>query len=595
MLVRFPGILAGLLLLLGSVGAGAASNHAPATRLGDVDVSLFCPAGSSWSPFDGGVCLGCPDNKKPKVGLCPGMREARTARAVYSHERKRWSPICRIGTFKRRGTRECWTCPKGFVRMPGVKFNRQGICFSPPHPIATKPKVVERIALKDVLNPRRLGDQARDLGCKGYDRDAVFSPVAGGTCWVCPESHPKRTLNPVFSARACGTAACGGLGERPCNVLAGEGRPCTKGLRHNPFTQQCVAKKPLACKPMIAAVQAVTRAIDRANEVGDGLRGKAMDSVPGMRTLMALVDKSVQTLEGEMAGLVSKLPIDRITSDIDLMLKSPEELRAMQAVLQAVIDSRDVIWRMMLEPDIACDDPQAIGDLVIRRLNETWRAEAGGKHFAHAMDKLGLVSPAHAARSERQLQIRPLRGKAFSMTAAASLFLKQGGLKLPVGFAIEYFFSFNAAGTPHIAVNLIAGLDFPSGSDWEESGATAFFVSFAPDVPQRCAPPPIAMQLELGSLVGISGNWCGLTAVNVNLGGSEHRQTKVTEFFTADAPRRLLALLPEMQQKSSTMGEDWNYRPPGPQKSFVVGINGMKHWFTLIGDPDAPERSAMAP
>lgn len=589
----FRTVAAALALLIAAPGAMAAQTHAPATKLGDVDVSLFCPAGSAWYPKDGGSCLTCGNNVKPKLGLCPGIRPARTAKAVFSHRRK--GLICKGRPFKRPKTKECWVCPKGYARVPGVKFNKKGICWSAPRPYNRKPKVALKISLKDMLNPARMAQESRNLGCKGYHKNAVFAPAGGGTCWVCPRSHPKRTLRPIISKRACGLASCGGNGERAC-LITERLRACNKDLSHNIFKGTCEARAKLSCKPLLGSLAAMRAAISKANEIAGGMKGQALDKVPGAKALLGLMDKGTGKLQEKLNGLIAHMPVDKLTADLDLMFKSPEEVKMMQEIVLAIAARQDELMDLMLDPDVTCDNPEALTALLARTINQATgygdRTDAGQTRFGELMDIISPVSTAHATR-KIQVYAPFLRGKAVSLTSAASIYLKKGPAKLPIDFAFEYKIEIGDEGDLNVSVNFVGGVDVPSKASWEESGSVSVYFSFLPKPKKADCEAAGGISLGLFNLVGISGNRCGLAGLSVNLGGADFTRDKVETIFTSSGPRQLLALLPEMKQSARVKGESYELRGPSPELSISLGFNGTKTLFYIVGE--SSDRSAFAP
>ncbi|MGZ0189625.1 MAG: hypothetical protein ACKVH0_16750 [Alphaproteobacteria bacterium] len=475
MFSRLGKLLTLLLLVFAPVTGWAAENHASAKRLGDVDVSLLCPAGSAWYPIKGGACLACSDSKKPKAGVCPGWQSARWSAANYVRMRKKLSPVCGIGTFNRKGTRECWSCPKGYIRDPNLlkKFERkpQSICVSPAHPIVRKPTIAAQISLKDLLDPERLKKEVRDLGCKSYGGKATFSSFGGGTCWACPVSHPKRTLNPIFTKAACGSASCGGLDQRPCTIFE-RLLPCDKGTSYNPFKQQCVAKKNLVCKPIISALRSVRNGVRKANELGQSLQAGANEKIPGVKVLLALMDGVTGKLDDAASGLISKLPIDVIQADIDALFRTPDDAKDMQAVFAALAENGDKIEAKMLDPDVMCDNPNAVARLIVDIINGAKRADAGGPKFGNVMREIIGVRHAHAASdaSGPRISAAFLRNRSVAFTTSASLFLKKGNIKVPVGFGLEYLIQIDGAGAISVVANFVGGLDFPSKATLSEVG-----------------------------------------------------------------------------------------------------------------------------
>ena len=517
-------------LLLPIHPAQTASTHAPAKRLGDVDVSLFCPAGSAWYPVRGGACLTCPGNVKPKAGTCPGIRPARKTKAVFSHRRK--GPVCRLGTFRNPAkTRDCYKCPKGYARVPGVKFNRNGICWSAPKPFVAKPTVALKISLKEMLNPGRLSAEAQNLGCKGYGRNAVFSPVGGGTCWSCPRSHPKRTGFPVNSKKACGTASCGGSGERACNVFAGEGWPCKKGLNHNSVTGLCQPRKAFACKPTVATVGGIYKAAGKAGEAGQN----AMEKVPGLNLVMDLIRKPIEKMEEKFAGLVDKLPKGNVLANVDNVFGSPEQADAMRRAVDAVQSNRERLTSLLHNGDSICDPrsdalKRAFADTINQAFGK--RTDAGGGSI---FTDLGLMSTAHASTPVR-IRVPLLYNTKFRIAAMGAFKIPK--LPTPIVVGVQGIFVIGSDGEVTVIPRLAGGLNitgFPIG----RAAQANFYAGFLWGSPTDELLKSLKLWIESPKThLAFAVDLKARGSLNVRLGTK--KKDRAGHFFTADAAKGAL-------------------------------------------------------
>ncbi|MEM7189407.1 MAG: hypothetical protein AAF439_07330 [Pseudomonadota bacterium] len=449
-------LAAALIFLVAAPSAFAASTHAKAKKLGDVDISLFCPAGSAWYPVDGGACLTCGGNKKPKAGFCPGIYPAKKAKARFSHMRTGF--FCKGRPFKRPKTKECWVCPRGYVRVPGVKFNKVGICWKAPKPYNNKPTVALKISLKDMLNPARLGQQAQNLGCKGYNRNAVFSPADGGTCWVCPKSHPKRTAYPIKSAKACGTSACGGEGQRSCNTLAGEGWPCNKGLSRDMATGLCKPKVNFLCKPTIATIRGLQAAAEKTGEAGKN----AMEKVPGLNALLGLMDKVNDGIDAKLADMMSNVPTDKFLGSLDTSFGPPERIAAINAVIKGMGENQDQLLNLILDKEVMCGKQQdRLRQAFVDIANQAMRDRAaapGGSMFAD----LGLISVAHAGTD--RIEDEELFG--IGLRFALMVPMKLPKIPKPIVLGVQGIFLINEAGQVSVTTRLAGGMssrNLPAG------------------------------------------------------------------------------------------------------------------------------------
>ncbi len=144
--------------------------------------------------------------------------------------------ICKKGWVSLNNGR-CYTCPSGYKHDVSKFGTVSGVCYKPSS---------DRYA--------KATASGGSLVCsKGF-----FSPQQGGTCWTCPSNAPTRTpLTPVTAANACQSAACGGAGERPCQITE-RILPCESGLFPDYFHNQCVkvSLQAEACKATVAALKA---------------------------------------------------------------------------------------------------------------------------------------------------------------------------------------------------------------------------------------------------------------------------------------------------------------------------------------------------
>lgn len=533
-----------LLSILFTAPVYAAGDHSRAKKLGKPDLSLLCPPGSKWSSKDGGTCRGCRGGKTPKLGKCPRTVPGSTNLAGYSHRRGKLSLVCRVGTFRKPKSRECWACPKHYVRNPLVKFNRPGICVKPPSIALDNPSVVARVPLKTALNPKKIVTGLQTMGCNRFGKSAVLSPIDGGSCWKCPTSHPTRTLNVVNSAKACITNKCGGKGQRACYLW--EGRACKKGLAHNPFKNKCVAKKNIACKPLVSALRASRNAVIKANQTANGLKGAVLEKIPGMKFLLGQADNMSSVLEKQVTGLMAKVPTEPLLKDIDKIFENPEKARAISAIMAALDRNEGRILDLILNPDIACDPASTIlQDLMTKIIEEAAlgqdRADASSHNGRLTLAGLGFVSAANATTPAppeltRELFYKAFHGSGFALTGTVAINVKAGPVKVPVVFGLSLAVQIFRDQKVRAALDFVSGINNPGKAKIGEFGSATSFGVFLAPAHKPC--PPVSGWIEGFNAVGFGMNCAGLSTVTARLGTAKI-QKMMAEFFTPDGLKGL--------------------------------------------------------
>ena len=575
-----------LLFLVFTAPVYAAGDHSRAKKLGKPDLSLLCPPGSKWSSRDGGICRGCPGGKTPKLGKCPRTVPGSTNLAVYSHKRGKLSPVCRVGTFRKPKTRECWTCPKRYVRNPLVKFNKPGICVNPPSIALDNPSTVARVPLKAVLNPKKVVAGLQTMGCNRFGKSAVLSPIDGGSCWKCPASHPTRTLNVVNSKKACITSKCGGMGQRACYLW--EGRACKKGLAHNPFKNRCVAKKNIACKPLVGAFKASRTAVTKANQTAKGLKGAVLEKIPGMKFLLAQADNMSSVLERQVTGLMSKVPTEPLLKDIDKIFETPEKAKAISAIMAALDQNEGRILDLILNPDIACDPASTrLQNLMTKIIEEAVlgqdRADAPSREGRLPFAGLGFISPANATtptmpRMTRELFYKAFHGSGFALTGTVAINVKAGPVKVPVVFGLSLAVQIFRDQKVRAALDFVSGINNPGKAEVGEFGSTTSFGVLLTPAHQPC--PPVSGWIEGFNAVGLGLNCAGLSTVTVRLGTAKIQEKVPAAFFTPDDLKGLV-------QKKGLLHGGFNVKP-GAAKAWTPNlIVGGRGGIRLIGQKTA--------
>ena len=513
-----------LILALGAVlMLSAAAEAAPfrgSIEKGPVDNSLFCPPGSGWYPIQEGVCLSCPNGKKPKAGICPGL-VTKTKFGKFSYNRKFMAGICKPGTYRRPKTKECWTCGKGYVRIPGKKFNAKAHMCVSIKPQIQKAKVVEKVNLEQLLDPKRLKREFADRGCKGYGRSAFYSLKGGGTCMVCPSSHPKRTKWPASSNKACATKTCGGNGERICDILAGEGAPCARDHQINLVSGLCEPKRNIACKPFVGALKGMYTGIQKAKDATGNVK------IPGMDVLKAFMSKITDKVDGMAMGMLAKLPTGKIRADIKRIFGDQKNVRAMAAVAEEVSARRGKLTRMILDAETSCVNTAALEREMMEILRGASRAEAPGSGAILA-ELLG-VRPAQAS-------VPPFfRGKSIGVTVGGLVNKTITRLGLHTNYAVEAVWSVNDAGTGvDFSLYALVGADFLHSPVPHPVGEPGFWIGFGGFGRGGCN-APYGLQLGAGKILGGAVNHCGLVGVSLNLANVDLGQkTPAINLLTAE-------------------------------------------------------------
>jgi len=574
MVRSFLGALAVLSVALLHGPAEADDVFAPAKKLGPPDLSLLCPTGSTAVPSvkkPGTMnCLTCPGGKTPTAKLlCPAIKKVRRSKPERAGTMGRFALTCNIakGEFRNPGTRQCWKCPRGYFRDPLQKFrtNNRNLCMTAPIPVVQKPTVVESFTIKDI--PKRFAEGARDLGCRGYGGGAFFKATAGA-CYSCPASHPKRRIGITKVSETCATAACGGKGERICNMLAGEGAPCKSGFQMNLIKGTCVPRKNVACKPIVGAVKAMRTGVDKAREATD-----KVPEIPGMDVIKAFVGNITGKIDEVAMGMLSKLPRAKIEADIDRIFGDPEAVRAMAAVAEEISDRRARLVDLILDVDTSCGDTTALEREMMQILLAANRAEAPG---------MGTILAEILGVGRAEAAVAPIfRGKSVAVTVGGLLNRNVTRLPLHSNPALEAVWQINDSGTDiEFSLYFIFGADIfhrPAPHPIAEPGLYVSFGGFGRD---GCS-APYGVQLGAGKVLSGAVNHCGMVGfgfnlANVNLGD----ETPAINLITPENVKQ--TLLPAGRTPAEI---DRGRAGKG-------GIVGFNFAFTLVGERG---RSLLAP
>ena len=296
--------LSGILMVLAAVTPSWASDYANARKDGPVNLSYACPAGSTWDPRGGGKCRSCPPGSNMVMFECRHWVPPIAARAVHVYDRQGFLAAfepCKAGSFPAGVSAGCYRCPRGLIHNSALPVEVPGVCFRAPRVENYPAKAVANMPTLDLINPTKIGERLRKLGCARYGAKSFFDPIGGGSCWSCPGNHPQRTVSPVNGHKACATRACGARDHRPCMIT--ERFPsCDRGLIENPISNTCVPPPNLTCYAAIGAVKGALTLVREAQQAGKAVSLDELNRVPGLSVLLNLVQGQVSQLSPRPAN-----------------------------------------------------------------------------------------------------------------------------------------------------------------------------------------------------------------------------------------------------------------------------------------------------
>jgi len=226
--------------------AAWSDTYARAAKVGSAKplASIGCEGGF---PDIKGECWKCPSGYKhddllkpptdPKVCKDEGGRSNREG-TRHAKGTGLLGTDCPRGQWLSLHNKTCYSCPSGYTHDHVKSGNQSGVCW------------------KD--QPDRYSKATRAEGSLVCSA-GFFDPVDGGSCWTCPASAPKRTVQSVKSAQACVSEACGARDGRPC-LLTERIPSCNAGLIENPISNKCVEDSSLlraeVCRATLGALRA---------------------------------------------------------------------------------------------------------------------------------------------------------------------------------------------------------------------------------------------------------------------------------------------------------------------------------------------------
>jgi hypothetical protein len=203
---------------------GAPATYASAKKIGAASVENVVCGENGGFPDANFDCWKCPDGysynignllrppSDPKTCKKEGKKTNVSPKTISCGEVGGWGPEGGLLDAK------CYKCPSGSTHDIWKKTEEAGVCYTQ--------------SADEYSAASKMGGTAF---CK-----RGFLDLATQQCWECPPAQPSRSLEPITSARACQTAACGGDGQRPC--LLNEAFPsCKSGLVEDPIQNKCVS------------------------------------------------------------------------------------------------------------------------------------------------------------------------------------------------------------------------------------------------------------------------------------------------------------------------------------------------------------------
>lgn len=504
--------IVGCLSLLIVAAPSWGGQYAAAKRLGRINLSYGCPAGSTWDPRGGGECRACPAGTKMVLWECRRFIPPIAERAIYVYRRHSIFKGCRKGTFPAGLTTGCYRCRRGLLHNGALPVEVPGVCFRPPRIRKFPAKVVARVSAAQLIDPRRaLGNLSR-LGCGSYGKRAFFDLIGGGSCWSCPASHPTRTLYPVISGKACATRACGARGGRPCYVW--ERIPsCNKGLIENPFTNTCVPPPDIGCLATVNTVKAVITAVRKAEEAGKALSAERLQKVPGLGAMLRFMNNQMAQADKQMQKVLAKIPVGQAVGTLRRAFPTPEIATRVNRVLTELSKRRDRIEEAMLNAGEICSGNPKTLKRIFQKAFAASVAQVDGPDWGELLG----VGKAQAGESFPT-------GWSFGFSIEPTLNLMLGGRLVPVQlFGVEVLARVGGPPPRHLVVvpYLTFGADllrYPSHSD--ELARVDGLVSVQwPHTGGDCPIDWAGAGLVVGDRIGFGFDCKGPKSVSVRLKG----------------------------------------------------------------------------
>ena len=420
----------------------------------------------------------------------------------------------------------CWSCPSGYNRTAYSVKDDKACSKAVPATYSTARKVK--------------ASKAAALGCGPYGNKSFFDLTDLGTCWTCPSSNPVRTLYAVTDDKACASNICGKENGRPCYVW--ERIPsCDGGLMEDPFKNECVRPKNLACAATIGVVAAFKRMTDDAKRAKKAVEDAALDAAPGVRAVLRFVQNQGEQLKEEQNKLMRKIDLSKVTNQFEtLVAEHAEDLTRMADVAKSMANKKNKVMAVLLNPDVICS--------------------GNGKTIADALKKAGLesmfaglepslwrqfnpIATAHAAQATNRMGVQidiippfpePYNGISVGVKFSTD-FKNNHALSIPLGYSKSW--PAPPSGGDDMmaivkdlgAVNLSLSWDFDDNvTDWGRNDVFSWGV---------------ALQLADALSVGIGAG--GFGGIGLTLGSLGRESTQLMDLFDMEPVTKKVTVKPQ--------------------------------------------------
>ena len=538
--------------------------------------TLSCPKGTFFDPRNGGECWSCPSGANRTAApvtannACSKHHARQNKKASYDYNTGSLLKACKSGTFANFGSTKCYKCPSGYLHDGTRTVDTNGVCYKPAYDVpskATKKKSLTMMkcpsgqffdpidngscwscpsgynrtaySVKDdkacskaipatFSTARKIkSSKPAALGCEPYGNKSFFDLTDFGTCWSCPSSNPVRTLYAVTNDKACASNSCGKENGRPCYVW--ERIPsCDSGLMEDPFKNECVRPKNLACVATLGVVATFKRMTDDAKRARKTVENAALDAVPGVRAVLRFVQNQGEQLKEEQAKLMRNIDLSKVTEQFEgLVADHAEELTRMAEISDTITRKKNKVMAVLLDPDVMCSgNGKTIADALKRAGLESMFAslEPG---LWRQLNPIGTAHAATQATHRMGVQIKiippfpePYNGIAVGVKFSTD-FKNNHALSIPLGYAKSWPAP-PGAGDDMMAVvkslgkvSLILSWDFDDGvTDWGRNDVFSWGV---------------ALKLADALSVGVGAG--GFGGIGLTLGSVGAESTQIMDLF----------------------------------------------------------------
>jgi hypothetical protein len=311
---------------------------------------------------------------------------------------------------------------------------------------------------------------------------AFWDPIKGGSCWICPEAAPHRTIFRVDGDTACvGTRSktartCGAVNQRPCNFF--ERFPsCDKGLAEDFIKHKCITPQPLVQEQVCRTIVA---------EIGMGIRSASRP------TLIALGGPLVETMTQKQSQALQRAGLTVVKQEVKKIDPAfwKATMKAANAAKKAKADAAK-----LFSPDVLCSPDRLQSELAKGAWNIA-RSYKGDKVYA----TVGLTP-----------KVQPIVGLLPTLYAATEVRPGPNGDLVPVGRP-ALFFSLGVSGQAAFSASDVLGLALALRKDMDEFGGWAY------DASGGVASEEVGEPVEVG--VGVDVGFNATTFTPDTLGAS---------------------------------------------------------------------------